>query len=252
MSQVLDAFTRSVAAATAVEMWGDGELVVTPFGLRDGEPVVVYVKQVDGDTFYVTDRGQASDSLMIGGLDFGRPQVNNSWNAVRESVEQAMLIPEPLSEWELATYASSETLGYAISHVAEAALRADGLRALAAPRAPRLLFSDWVIAEAGKRGLTVHPNAVIPSAGAIRRKVSTKVSGAKTAYINAIGPKAEPWGAFDHARSLFADSNVNSNERVTLVAHGSRLDRDQLDAIKIHSRVFEEGGYSYLLDELAA
>lgn len=250
MSLVLDAFSASIARATQVEKWRDGELLVTPWTFRDGEPVVVYVHEIDRDVYLVTDRGQATDNLMVAGLDFDRAVVARSWDAVQSSLELGL--PIDPSHWELRTASHGTELGDAINRVAEAALRADGLRALSSTRAKQPRFNEWVIRAASDRGLTVVPNAELRSNLGIRRKVSVQIKGREDAYVQAIGVTQDSWDAYDRTRSLFTDTNLEIQQRVTVVATGSKLSAEQVRGIALHSRVVEEAAVVPWLDELAA
>lgn len=253
MTLALEAFTKSIQASTLHEIWGDGELVITPWEFRDGEPVIVYAKQVDADRFVVTDRGQATDNLANAGLDLGRESVRRSWNAVRES------LPQPLqkfgtteSEWVLATQSDTTSLGEAITHVAQAAMRADGLRALIAPpRKPRQ-FADWVVREAADRDLSVLPFAEISSGAGIRRRVTVKIHGRQDAYVQAVGRRQDAWEAFDKVRSLFMDSTVPRQQRFALIEEHSPITSAQREGMALHSNVIEQRSVSVWLDDLAA
>lgn len=253
MSMLLDVFTQNMTRASQVEAWSDGELLVTPWTFRDGEPISIYVESHGRDQFLVTDRGQASDNLMVAGLDFGRKNVMHSWESVQRSVEPDLSVMAAPSKWELRGTATAESLGAVMHQVAEAALRADGLRALSAVRtagAPR--FNEWVIKAASDRGLAVVPLAEIRSTTGVRRKVTALIQGRSEAYVQAIGATKDAWEAHDRARSLFMDAEVDARQRFTVIAADSHLTGDQIRSIGQHSVVVEQGAVPGWLDTLAA
>lgn len=241
MTIALDALASTFTRGTTSEPWRDGELVVTPWTFRDGEPVVLYVHQPMPEGYVVSDRGQSSDSLMLAEVDLARKDVLRSWDAVRRSIDMDQPFPVPGSQWELAATSDLGSLGAAMSAVAAAALRADGLKALARTRVRGKRFGDWVIQSASEAGLAVTPLAPITTPIGVSRKVSALLEGDKRkAYVQAVGDSQDPWEAYDRSRSVFMDSGLPSDEKFTIVAEDSRLTSVQLAGIKQHSEVVLE------------
>ncbi len=250
MSIALDAFKATLDEIARSEPWGDGELLVTPWEFSDQEPIVLYVRALDG-TYVVSDRGQAADNLNLAGLDFQKAAVSRSWLAIQQSVENDPFVHRIQSKWELAARSDFADLGLAIHQVAEAAMRADGLRVLTGGRSNAPRFETWVIKEAHEEGLIVVPRAEIESTFGFKRRVSVLVEGKRKAYIQAVGPTQDVWDSFDRARSLFADSTLDFNERFTVLSRDSALSGEQVKAIAKYSDVVDEKDYTGLLKQVA-
>ncbi len=250
MTSALEAFRATLDEIAHAEPWGDGELLITPWEFSDHEPIVLYVRGGGGD-FLVSDRGQASDNLNLAGLDFSKPAVSRSWAAIQRSVESDPFVHRVASQWELAARSSEGDLGLAIHQVAEAAIRADGLRVLAGARTTAPRFSQWVISEASARGLSVVPRAEIQSTVGVKRQVSALIEGSRKAYVQALGPTHDAWESYDRARSLFSDTKLDIRERFTVVSRDSTLTAEQLRGIGQYSEVVDEKDFSGLLERVA-
>lgn len=250
MSIALDAFRATLEEIAHTEPWGNGELLVTPWEYSDHEPIVLYVRDFDGE-FVVSDRGQASDNLSLAGVDFQKRAVARSWKAVQASVESDPFVVWIPSPWEIAARATQTDLGLAIHQVAEAAMRADGLRVLTGARTRGTRFDAKLISEASEAGLTVVPHAEIQSTVGVKRKVSVLIEGTRKAYVQAVGPTQDAWESYDRARSLFADTQLDMKERFTVLSRESTLSREQIRGIGQHSEVVDEEDFPELLQRVA-
>lgn len=119
---------------------GHGYLFTLPHTLHDGTPVELYV-EFDGQTARINDQGLLSNHLDMAGVDLGKKQIATAWNQIQTSVGYA---PDfSARSWELSAFAERSQLSSALYAVADAAVRADGLRVLASQYRPRS-FSERV------------------------------------------------------------------------------------------------------------
>jgi hypothetical protein len=253
VTQIVESFLSSLTKRVTSEPWAGGELVTTPWGFRDGEPVALLVRQQDDGSFLVSDRGAAADSLLLADVDLDARVIKRSWSALRDSLEFPLPAGSVRSVWEFAAVASADQLGAAMQEVAEVSSRADGLRNWSGKTRQRSSVGDRLLGEALRRDIDVMPHARIESKFGARRSVTAKLTGrSANAYVQAIGRQADPWNATDKARSLFADSSVPNRERFTLVEDGAPLRAEHLKGIEQHSRVVLEHDMAEFLEELAA
>ncbi len=119
---------------------GYGYLFTLPHTLHDGTPVELYV-EFDGQTARINDQGLVSNHLDMAGVDLGKKQIATAWSRIQTSVGYA---PDfSARPWELSAFAQRSQLSSALYAVADAAVRADGLRVLASQYQPRS-FSERV------------------------------------------------------------------------------------------------------------
>jgi hypothetical protein len=149
---------------------GHGYLFTLPHTPHDGTPVELYV-EFDGQTARINDQGLLSNHLDVAGVDLGKKQIATAWTRIQTSVGYA---PDfSAKPWELSALAERNRLSSALYAVADAAVRADGLRVLASQYRPRS-FSERVVRTLGRR-LTVVPRAVIPGKYGSQRVVTCSV-----------------------------------------------------------------------------
>jgi len=113
---------------------GYGYLFTLPHTLHDGTPVELYV-EFDGQAARISDQGRLWHHLDMAGVDLGKKQIATAWKQIQTSVGYAPVFSaEP---WELSAFAERSQLSSALYAVADAAVRADGLRVLASQYWPR-------------------------------------------------------------------------------------------------------------------
>jgi len=246
MTTMLDlpaTFSAATRDQSSVVPYGRGQLLTLPWSFGDGESVSLYIEEV-GSGYLVSDRGLAASQLAIAGVDLSTRSAGASWRAVRNSVDAAPSPIPSVDDFEIAAFAEADNLGITMTAVGEAVLRADGLRALAAP--PRAAtFSERVIRNAAERGVTVLPRARLKTRHGGERHVTCRVEGRRWAYVQALGVAGGPNDAYDRTRSVFADADVSSDRLVAIVADDARLAAWQEESLHdvgtvVHEREQEE------------
>lgn len=244
-------FAATVSDAASEVPYGDGSLLVLPWSLGDGESVSIFVKETGPDLFELTDRGLVADALSIAGVDLGSGGAGSSWRAVQHSLELAPLASRPVSPYELTASADRTGLGWALTELGEAMLRADGLRALG--RAPsRARFTDAVIQRASSKHLTVIPRARRRTRIGSDRTVTCKVEGRDWAFVQALSASPNVNEAYDHARSIFGDTDVGPSHLVAVVADGALLEDWQRKSLAGLSTVITESEQDEFWTSLAS
>lgn len=220
-----------------VRAFGEDQLVRLPLAFSDGHMVQVLASQVGEDAWTLTDRGQVASVLLDHGVDLSRPQVSRSWRSLLETVS----LPPALDgegEFVLSMSSDSRTLGADVLRLGEAMLLAEGLRELRKPERSPLLRTR-IIALAKEADLGVVPNAPMPTRFGSKRKVSAKISSDRTAfYTQGVGKGTGQ--SYDHARSLFADSEAAGGERLSVIGGTARLEEWQHRALSEVSQVVTE------------
>ena len=246
-------FAATVSDAASEVPYGDGSLLVLPWSLGDGESVSIYVKETGPGLFDLTDRGLVADALAIAGLDLASKGAGSSWRAVRHSLELAPLASRPVSLYELtaSTDRAGFGLGWALTELGEAMLRADGLRALG--RAPsRARFTEAVIQRASGKHLKVIPRARLRTRFGSDRTVTCKVEGRDWAFVQALSAGPNVNEAYDHARSIFGDTDVGPSHLVAVVADGALLEDWQRKSLAGLSTVITESEQDEFWTSLAS
>jgi hypothetical protein len=227
--------------------------VVTPWAFRDGEAITVYVERDANGLISLTDRGAAAQNLLLAGVDMSKGAASRSWNAVKATLGQEYSSLAAFPPWEIGVAVLAETAGRAVREIAEVSLRADGLRDFAPANARRGRLDSRVIAEAGRRDLTVIPRAKVNLRGGAQRPVSLKIEArTRNAYVQTLTRSNDPWGAFDKARSLFESADIPEAERVSVIATDLELSPYQRDGIKEVSTLVPEHDIPDWLQHIAA
>ena len=244
-------FAATVSDAASEVPYGDGSLLVLPWSLGDGESVSIYVKETGPGLFDLTDRGLVADALAIAGVDLGSGGAGSSWRAVRHSLELTPLVSRPVSLYELTASTDRAGLGWALTELGEAMLRADGLRALG--RAPsRARFTEAVIQRASGKHLKVIPRARLRTRFGSDRTVTCKVEGRDWAFVQALSAGPNVNEAYDHARSIFGDTDVGPSHLVAVVADGALLEDWQRKSLAGLSTVITESEQDEFWTSLAS
>lgn len=134
-AEAVGAILRTMNDLTVVRPYGDGLIVDLPLTYGDGDAVRVLVEPM-GRGYRVTDRAVAATLLSMAGVNVmtGRPA-----EAFSEAIRGSGLNRVNAADGELATFGDASDLGRLVLDVAQASLRVDQLRWLAArARWPRL------------------------------------------------------------------------------------------------------------------
>ncbi|CAO5178238.1 DUF1828 domain-containing protein [Frankia sp. AiPs1] len=219
--EAVGAILRTINDYTAVRPYGDGLLVDLPLTYGDGDAVRILVEPM-GNGYRVTDRATAATLLSMAGVNVskGRPA-----EAFAEALRAADLNSFNAIEGELATFGDASNLGRLVLDVAQASIRVDQLRWLAA-RQPLARFperltqrvQDWV---RGNR--EVQQKAPVPQKSGRNRSVTLKVSNdGQSAYIQAVGIGDRDQAA-EHCYYIFDLSKVPKENRIAAL-DGNRDD----------------------------
>lgn len=214
----LGAVLRTLNDQTAVHPYGDGLLLDLPFSYGDGDAVRVLVEPM-GDGYRVSDRAAAATLLMMAGVSIGEGRAAEAFAETMRSVGLNGLNAAP---GEVATFGDVNDLGRLILDVAQASLRIDQLRWLAARRA-RVRFVDQVAERvkvwAGEKR-QVNRDAPIPLQSGRSRIVTLRVAGGdKVAYIQALSSRDQEQAA-EHCFYIFGLSKI-PNDRKIAALNGS-------------------------------
>lgn len=208
----------------------DGALITLPHTLQDGTPVQVLVER-EGKLVTVTDRGLVADHLDMFGVDLDRTTVAGSWAAIRAGITFSPAIGS--DDWDISAMGGQGEMAALVQAVADAAVRADGLRVLASGHTPKS-FAGRVVAAIGER-VAVVPRAALPDRFGAQRQVTCSVGVSNVRYVQALssGSKARRVQNFDKARSMFSSSTAPEKHRVSLLeGSASTWDRWQMDGLR--------------------
>ncbi|MDV7357688.1 hypothetical protein R4282_32360 [Rhodococcus oxybenzonivorans] len=228
---------------------GDSVHVAMPQTFSSGALLSVEVA-VFGDRVEVTDRGLAADQLHDLGIDINRGAGNRSFQAV---INSTGLSPAFNAEpWEITASAERGDIAIAIQAVADAAMRADGLSALA--RAPRKRsFADRIVHSIGELNLQVVPKAPILGRHGGKRQVTARVDVREQYYLQALpGQSAQQrMDSYDHASGLFLDAVPSKDHRVAVIEEG-KWEAWQVSSLKQICKVTDESELPQLLERIAS
>ena len=250
IESVLDAFSRGLVT----QPFEDGELMTVPLALASGALVRVYVEQLADDAWLVTDRGQASSELALAGVNLEQNRsAAMSWYAIVRDLDLSPpVLTTRAADYELAGLTSRSTLGESVLVVAEAALRADALRALA-PGFRRRRFRDVIIRTAGEYELPVIPDAPMPVRHGGQRRVTCRVDGdGSKYYMQGVSANSKGLNGFDRAQSVLSSADVHDGEVLAVVESGMSLRGWQREMLDEHGRVLFETDLSGFMRQLAA
>ncbi|WP_156686773.1 hypothetical protein [Mycobacterium sp. Marseille-P9652] len=217
--KVIDAIVKGYRETLKAVPYGDGHLVSLPTTFASGNLVTVLVT-IDDGVVTVTDRGLAADELSDAGLDFSSGRLARSFAAVRDSTGLPPMFGA--EEWELTAAADAADVAVAIQAVADAAIRAEGLRALAGSRRSAT-FADRAIDRVAARTPVV-PRARMPGKYGPGRLVTLSYAGrdSENYYLQALAGRDSDTRirSYDHASGLFLGATPSLNHRVALLQKG--------------------------------
>jgi len=220
MSAVIDAIAQGYRDSLSAVPYRGGELVSLPAAFTSGTLVTVHVV-ISQDTVTVTDRGLTADELCDAGLDLQTTRVARSFAAVRDSTG---LPPAFGSEdWEITASADIGDIAIAIQSVADAAIRADGLRVLSTVKR-RMTFADRALRKFLDRAAVV-PHPKMPGKYGSNRQVTLSYGGKDELpyYVQALsgGDNEARVRSYDHASGLFLGATPDMSHRVALLQQGA-------------------------------
>ncbi len=243
---LLDELTASYRSSLVIESIGSVTQVTTASTLRDGTPVTVYLEP-HGDDFAISDRGLIADHLDTFGVDLGRTNVAESWSLIRSSV--GFPVAFGADDWELTAVAGRATLALAIQAIADSAVRGDALRVLARGYVPQT-FAGRITSRLG-RTLAIVPKAPMPGRHGGVRIVTCTAGTKRPRYVQALSGGASKIPSFDHAVSLWAGSNTDKEDRVSLLQdRGSDWEPWQISQLAEVSQTVTERNIDALIEEI--
>lgn len=246
---VIDDIVTGYRDCLAATDYGDGHLVSLPATFESGNLVTVLISRTDG-VATVTDRGLAADELAIAGLDLtGRAA--RSFAAVRDSTGLAPMFGA--DDWEISASVDAADVAIAVQAVADAVIRADGLRALVTAARPAS-FGDKTIARFAAHAAVV-PRDKMPGKHGAMRRVTFSYRGRDEAqyYVQALAGRDTETRvrSYDHASGLFLGAAPEPNHRVALLQHGD-WERWQIENLREVCRVVDEQDAEQLVADTAA
>jgi hypothetical protein len=247
---VIDAIVKGYRDALEAVPYGDGHLISLPTTFASGNLVTVHVA-IEGGVVTVTDRGLAAEELADVGLDFSSGRLARSFAAVRDSTGLAPMFGA--EEWELTASADAADIAVAIQAVADAAIRAEGLRALSVSRRS-VTFADRAIRQLSTRTPVV-PRAKMPGKYGAERLVTLSYKGrdSQNYYVQALaGRDSETRSrSYDHASGLFLGATPSVTHRVALLQKGE-WESWQVNNLTEVCKVVEETEADKFIAETAA
>lgn len=216
---VVDAIVKGYAETLKAVPYGDGHLISLPTTFTSGNLMTVLVTFESG-AVSVTDRGLTADELSDAGLDLSSGRVARSFSAVCASTGLPPVFGA--ENWEITASADAADVAIAVQAVADAAMRADGLRALATS-SRSATFAEVAVARVAARTAVV-PHAKMPGKyGAIRRVTLSYVGhDNESYYVQALAgrDRESRVRSYDHASGLFLGAAPSITHRVALLQHG--------------------------------
>jgi Domain of unknown function DUF1828 len=248
---VLDRVASAYAQSVHVREAGTSYVVYTPLSFENGRVVTIYVRPVHEDHYTVTDSGQATDELAIAGVDLSTNKAaGRSWDAIRRALDVPPALLDDVGEFELSGAATADSLGQVVMRLSEAAIRVDGLKVFA-PGHRRRLFTERVISTAGAHGLAVIPRPKLRTRFGGRREVTCRVEGHHGVYVQALSATSV-MEAYDHVRSIFTDSELSPDNKLTAIQGTAKVESWQVAALREVSTVVFEPDLGDFYDTLAA
>jgi hypothetical protein len=235
---VIDAIADGYRNSLASVPYEDGELISLPATFASGALVTV-LATISGGVATVTDRGLTADELGDFGLDLSSGRAARSFIAVRDSTGLAPAFGA--EEWEITARVDAADIAIAVQAVADAAIRADGLRALA--QTERVAsFAEKTIDRISITTAVV-PRAKLPGKHGSDRKVTLSYLGrdSQNYYVQALAGRDNETRirSYDHASGLFLGASPSITHRVALLQHG-RWERWQVENLTEVCKVIDE------------
>lgn len=249
----IEAVSQAFTSSLASNKHGAGELVTMPIALGNGNLVQVYVERVSDELWFVSDEGQTAGELALAGVNLSsQKNAAASWEALVRSLPiSPPVLRDHVGDYVLAGQVESGRLGIAMLAIAEAAVRGDGLRALA-PGYRARRFRDVIVQSAGRHDLPVLIDAPMPTHHGGSRRVSVKVAGAQDTYLQAISGKGSVIDGFDKAQAVLSSANVPKERLVAVLARSVRLEAWQWETLRDHGIPIVETELDHYMEQLAA
>lgn len=170
----------------------------------------------------ITDRGVTADQLEDAGVNVDdQPRAARSFAAVRDSIGLPFAIGA--GPWEIASSVDVGDIAIAVQVLADAAIRADGLRVLGSGNRATS-FADKSVSRLSARTAVV-PKAKMPGRHGGDRQVTLAYKGNDDArfYVQALSgsDKDSRTRSYDHASGLFLGAPPDQKHRVALRQNAS-------------------------------
>lgn len=227
----------------------DAETVhlVLPATFSSGRLMSVEI-ELHSDRVAITDRGLAAEELTDAQVNLESGVAFKSFDVIRASTG---LSPVFGAEWwEITAETDRADLATAVQAVSDAAMRADGLRALS--RAPRKrTFSERVINSIASQNFTVIPKAKIAGRRGGQRQVTARVDARERFFVQTLSGTTsdQRLNSYDHASGIFFDAEPDRAHRLAVIQRNDKWESWQLESLREICTVTEE---SDLTDRLAA
>ncbi|WP_430298462.1 hypothetical protein [Sinomonas sp. B1-1] len=238
-TNLADAFAEALESVIHERPSDGGRELFLPWSLEDGTSITLFVQEHAPDLFCISDRGLAAASLAIAGIDLASRRIAGNWRMIRRSAGEPV-VGWPTTDWEITAASDRASLGEAMTRVAEAVLRADGLR-MTAPGFKARHFGDVVVQKALLTRRSVLPNADLRNKFGGSRKVTCMIQGQRELFLQALSGAGATNDQFDHARSVFLDAEAEKDQLVTVIAHDAALRPWQRVGLERVGRVVDEG-----------
>lgn len=246
---IIDKIADSYRASLAEVPYGDSTLISLPSAFTTGTLLTVLVT-TGADVAQVTDRGLTADVLADYGVDLTARRAAESFAAVRKSVD----LPPAFGaeDWEISATVDFADVAVAIQAVTDAAMRADGLKVLAAGAKPAR-FSEKSTQQVGCR-TAVTPRAKMLGRHGSSRTVTLSYPGQdhQPYFLQALsaGDNETRTRHYDHTSSVFFRAVPDRSHRVALLQDGD-WDDWQVSGLKDVCEVIREGDLNDFLTSTA-
>ncbi|RBY75972.1 hypothetical protein DQ239_15825 [Blastococcus sp. TF02-09] len=226
-------FSGAVRESAIDVPYGDGRLLTLPWALHNGECVAILVEPVADGLYRLSDRGLAADVLATANVDLGSPSLQGRWQTVQRSLALRPSVVPPPNAYELSGDATTDELGTALTTLAEAILRADGLQILGKPDR-QLTFAERVVKDVYSAELPATPRAPLPNRFGGQRRVTCRIDPPRkpALFVQALA-SGDPNASYDHARALFADAQIDRQQLISVIQPhwGQAWHREALAAV---------------------
>ncbi|AOT25780.1 hypothetical protein SEA_TORTELLINI_35 [Mycobacterium phage Tortellini] len=244
---IVDGYRDSLSA---VPYGDDSTLISLPATFASGEMLSLLITVTAG-LVNVTDRGQTADVLLDYGVDRTKGRAAASFDAVRRSVGLPPVFGS--ADWEITAAVDPSDVAIAVQAVADAAMRADGLRVLARDTRSAS-FADKSVRRISERTAVV-PRARIPGRHGGQRPVTLSYPGKDGGdyFLQALASRDSETRltAYDHASGLFMNAQPELSHRIALLEDGS-WEPWQIKGLKSICRVVVEDEVDSLVQDTAA
>jgi hypothetical protein len=203
-----------------VREYGHGHLLTLPLAFYDNDLITLFVEPYEGG-IRVSDQGTTAMRLHMADLDLDNARVVEAWSRSVAALGGRSLTAE---DGVVGGWGDTTDIGQLVLSVAEAVLRVDQLRWLAADKRP-VRFRDRVVSTIGTIARVpghVTPNAPLPQTSGRTRQVTAAVGPdvENRVYVQAMGASNREHAA-EHCYYVFSHTEV-PRDRVLAIAAGRR------------------------------